>query len=238
MLLLLGCAGCGLADYEAEMIKSQDRLARFEEEARHLEGPLNFPKRQKLNPEEPDPPEFFFRPPRGLSIDPAKDSKDQVLQVAISRDVTLYHFKRPAKDANPGAPAQKEANPGLTDLHIAMVVDPSEKVSKDMVQDVLRYFQAPRDLAPEKRPVTTMDGRTLTYDTYKFLDPKNKFTYYICFIRMDKALVALVFQIEPDKLASLTQALDASLKSLGVGSEATPARQSWEEAMRRLPPRK
>jgi hypothetical protein len=236
MLLLVGCAGCGLADYEQEMIKSQERLARIEEEAKHLEGPLELPKKQRLSADEPEQPDFFFRPPRGLGLEPVKDAKGQVVQMAVSRDVSFFHYARPPKD--PNAQQFKEQNPGLTDLYVALVVDPTEAVSKAMVQDVLRWFQAPKDLAPERRTYNAPDGRRPVYDTYKFLDPKNKSSYFACFARMENTLIALVFQTEPDKLGSLAKAIDASLQSLGVGVEGPLARRSWEEAQSRLPPRK
>jgi hypothetical protein len=59
-------AGCGLADYEAKMAEEQARVRRIEEENKNLEDPLDIPAPKKENEKDPKPPDFFFRPPRGI----------------------------------------------------------------------------------------------------------------------------------------------------------------------------
>src|ERR1700687_1458874 len=66
-LLALSPVGCGLADYEAKMAEEQARVRRIEEENKNLEDPVDIPSPpQKENDKDPRPPDFFFRPPKGI----------------------------------------------------------------------------------------------------------------------------------------------------------------------------
>ena len=73
-MALLLAAGCGLADYEKRLQEAEKRAARFDEQAKGLGSPLDMP----MAPPKPKLPpaalgRVFLRPPRGFSIQPAKE---------------------------------------------------------------------------------------------------------------------------------------------------------------------
>jgi hypothetical protein len=235
--LLLGCVGCGLAEYEARMTEAQKKAAQADEETKHLEGPLQLPQPQKVNPMDPDPTDFFFRPPRGLSTMPGNPDAKGVPRPLpnLPGYLSLYEYPRQMKD---GKPATAD-NPGLEGLYVALVPDQSETALKGFITDVLRRFQTARDPAAQKaRTYNLPDGRTLTYDTWTFDNTEKKESYFACFIRSNKSLVALVFRAEQGKLMPLSKALDASLQSLGVGPDASGAQMHFQDSQRWVPPKK
>jgi hypothetical protein len=83
--LLNLAAGCGLAEYQAQLARTQKRLQSVDEENELLAGPLEFPERG---------PEIFFRPPQPVQ------TKASPKNVPASDG--LFHF--PAADSKAAMP--------------------------------------------------------------------------------------------------------------------------------------
>jgi hypothetical protein len=237
LLLVPACLGCGLSDYEQHMLESQARLARLEEQARLLGEPLELPRRPKVNPEDVEQPDLFFRPPRGLDKSPANADKP-LGGKPPKQSGFLYHYARPTANNPPPGGKPAGANPGLTDLYVALVTDRPETGFKIFIDDVMRIFpHISTSVVERPREYTFPDGRKLHYDTVEFSD--GKADYFACFAdfsKTDKAMFAAVFRAEKGTLPSLTAAIDASLKTLGVGEAAGPLRNQYGEELGRVPP--
>jgi hypothetical protein len=82
-LCLLVC-GCGVAEYEKKMDAAQKRLQRFEEESRLLDDPVTAPTFTDKSGKEVPGPSLFFRPPKGIGGQPAKELR-----------VRLFHTYQP-----------------------------------------------------------------------------------------------------------------------------------------------
>src|SRR5258708_7608333 len=85
-LLLLAACGCGLGDYEGKMTAAQERLKRFEEEFRLLDGPLSVPTVEVKGSRVPVA-NLFLRPPRGIATqaDNENDPRGRLLYTFRAR---------------------------------------------------------------------------------------------------------------------------------------------------------
>src|SRR5262249_7527406 len=80
LLLLAPALGCGLDAYEAKMLDAQRRLARFEEESKHLGEPLAIPVDEGKTPPAPLA-DVFLRPPKSVQSQPKQEKRNDLLYV-------------------------------------------------------------------------------------------------------------------------------------------------------------
>ncbi len=66
VLLLLAVPACGLSDYEALMRDAQEREARFREEQKYLDKPVQVPTQRDEKGVDLPVANVYFRPPKGI----------------------------------------------------------------------------------------------------------------------------------------------------------------------------
>jgi hypothetical protein len=149
--LLLG-AGCGLAEYERKMAEEQERIRYLDEENKHLEaGPVRLPEKKEADPDAKtvQPAEVFFRPPKGIALNP--DERPVV--------ANLYRYRATG------------ASPAFPEVFLAVSKDGSGTFQQDILRS-LGSSAATRGNKEIKRP-----GREpLRFEMYK--EPLRELTFF------------------------------------------------------------
>jgi hypothetical protein len=142
--LALSLVGCGLADYEAKMAEEQARVRRIEEENKNLEDPVDIPSPpQKENDKDPRPPDFFFRPPKGIGRTASE-----------KQHLGLFVF-----------PKKGNAD-GIQEVYVGF-----SKGKKDFVNDLIKMLPgAKKYLVTDKSP---WGRDPIRFDTITIEDPKS-----------------------------------------------------------------
>jgi hypothetical protein len=219
-LTLAAClaSGCGLADYEQKVAEQQRRIDYIDTENRYLGPPIAPPPRAMLGLTETDPnapppapgPDFdiFLRLPNGIS--PQFD--------AAPFNGILYRYR------NQGSP--------FTEVLIATTASMSRE---DFWKEVVAGFGSYDTTTPKKESKERL-GRTVEFESLGFTQgPPNQQTTYFVYMYSAQTggsrpgVVAIIFAI-PQSAAGNSEALtamDMSLKTLAIGSEAKQMRQLY-----------
>ncbi len=202
--LLLFLAGCSVGDYEAKMLDAQNRVERFEEGNRLLEGPLAMPTRVEKGITIVDI-DLFLRPPKGISTTASNEKSP--------RARLLYTFV---------ASRQGGAGP-FAYVEIAFV-ETKSKNAKDFEKSVIEVFSPTGQGTRGKRQVTPLGRPPMTYSTFEFDDAK--YSYSINFIKGPINQLAIVYWINRASKGQATRAIEVSLASCALDSESHAVRKN------------
>jgi hypothetical protein len=190
--------GCGLSDYEALMVESQEREQRFREESTYLGEPINVPTRKEKDTETPLA-DIFFRPPKGIPSTP--DGKP--------RGGLLYRY----------APRSPAGDFALLELAFG-----SEE--KDFAATVRHNFQAwDPNKSKTTRQVRPPGRAALSFDVYDFADEQYSYSAYLW--QGGRTQVAIVFYITRGRRDSARKVMDISLESFAADSAVLAARREY-----------
>jgi hypothetical protein len=202
---MLPC-GCGLSEYEELMATAQARVRRFEEENKNLEDPIKWPERKD---NEKNYVDVFFRPPRGISLEPNPN-----------KNGSLYVFPRTSS----AGPIQEIWVGASTQAKFA------EEVGKLCPPAVGTPITSHASVQPPYRE------EALSFDITTFDDAAS--TYVICIYKKVNVQVAVVFHLEKTKGVvlfpqgeakgnELITKMQLSLESLGADADALKLRRAF-----------
>jgi hypothetical protein len=201
-------SGCGLFDYEQQMLVAQERADSFDEENKYLESPVTLPQKK----DEPAP-NVFFRPPRGISSSPDPNGPPAPL-IRYLRDATLA-----------GRAADKAV---ISSVYLA--VAPADQ--KDFASQVTGKLPELVDARTSRIKKEPLGREPLSFDAYESFT--NGLFLYFC--QRGDLQIAVGFQLEKgrslDKDSPASKAIDNSLKSLGAGVEASRLKKAFSSRPR------
>ena len=200
-LLGLFLAGCSVGDYEAKMLDAQNRVARFEESNRLLEGPLVMPTRVDKGITIVDI-DLFLRPPKGISTAPSNE--------ASPRGRILYTY--PPSRAGGAAP--------FASVEIAYAA----KDAKDFEANVIGVFSSTSKGTSRSRQVIPLGRPALTFTTVEFDDAS--YSNSVNFIKGSISQLAIVYRINRGSKTQASRAIEVSLATCAVDSEAYTVRKN------------
>ncbi|HWG44117.1 MAG TPA: hypothetical protein VN688_15170 [Gemmataceae bacterium] len=196
-VLLLLLPACGLSDYEALMLKAQEREQRFRLENKELDEPVQAPK-LKDNDGKEKSLNLFFRPPRGIQSTPEPSPLGGLLWRYRNRTSGDFAY-----------------------VEMAFAED-----SKDFAAEVLRNYQATEQARVRAQEFTPPGRDTpLIYDIWEFDNGSEG--YAINISRTGRTRVAIVFVFGRGRWDALRKVMDLSLESLAVDQQAGAARQKY-----------
>ncbi|HEY7309290.1 MAG TPA: hypothetical protein VH643_08045 [Gemmataceae bacterium] len=127
-LLLLALPACGLSDYEAKTLETQQRAERFDKEQKYLDEPVQMPTTPDKDGKEVKVADVFFRPPKGIGPKPAHLGNQ------------LWRYARTGKS-------------DFVRVEMAFATE-----AKDFAQDVMRNYQAAENFqAPQHESFDTWE---------------------------------------------------------------------------------
>jgi hypothetical protein len=223
-LLLGAIGGCGLAEYEAKMEDGQKRIDYLDKQNAYLGGAIEPPPPEKA-PAGPDGTvtikpkiELFLRVPKGIET--------KFEPVTVGGGGLLYRYPRELATAHPAqksgsAPAKQP--PEFQEVLVAVSTD---RDRNEFWQAILQPFGG-FDTSSMTRETLQAPGRPpLNYEKLAFEAPAPP-TNYFCFVHQaQNVFVAVVFSVKRELATNpdVVAAMEYSLKSLGVGAEATALR--------------
>jgi hypothetical protein len=189
--------GCGLADYEQQMVSVQARQQHIEEEARLLDGsPLRMPVREDKNGTKAAVADLFLRPPAGIGNVPTNE--------ADPRGGLLYSY----------LPRQGKMVSAFARVEFAV----GDLKNKDFAGDVLKTFTATSKPTSRQHKLHAPGRLPHSFETFEFQD--EQFFYSVNVMRGSYRQVAIVFWVTPpDKKEASKRAIQVSLESLAVDNE-------------------
>jgi len=197
--LIVALSGCGLADYEAKMAEEQARVRRIENENKNLEDPLDIPPPKTEKEKEAKLPDFFFRPPKGISRAASKDLYGGLLWV----------YPRTG------------ASDGVQNVYIGF-----SKGRKDYVKDVLKKLPSTTPQKNSVTEVTPWGGDPVQFETVNLEDSNSFLILYILPTPDQQILIGFRLDRKTDP-SQLSQRLAMSLESIGVGVDAGKLRKEF-----------
>ena len=200
-VLVVALSGCGLADYEAKMAEEQARVRHIEDENKNLEDPLDIPPPKKENDKEAKLPDFFFRPPKGISRAANKDLYGGLLWV----------YPRTG------------ASEGVQDVYIGF-----SKGKKDYVKDVLKKLPSSTPPKNSTTEITPWGRDPVRFETVTVDDPSSSLILYILPTTDQQILVGFRLDRKTES-SQLSQRVAMSLESIGVGNDAGKLRKEFRQ---------
>lgn len=252
-LLALLVVGCGLGKYEDAMRATRDRVARYDEEVVALGDPVQIPTKRvapakeegkkdggkdtakKAAPKQPVQEErkpvidyaFFFRVPRGIRATPDQEplgglayhyGKSATAPPAITGIGAVTTGKGGEMPSGAAAPV------GITDVYLAFSNEPAG-VFVDKVVKALGRNTGP--VMARQRDVQVLDRKdSLGFDVREFDEGPASWAVYAH--NEGGNSVAIVFKMEKNRKGSLDRAIELSLATLAMGTEANLVRASYE----------
>jgi hypothetical protein len=198
--LLLCAVGCGVQEYEAQMIKAQARVERWEAEATSLDAPLVIPVRRGPDKKPVSNLSVFVRPPKGIPSSPT-NPKDP-------RRGILFTF----------APKGKSAAGAFHSVEVAV----GDK-SKEFVTEVMSCYSPANTPAGRNRVISPPLGRApLNFTTYEFDD--GQFFHSLNLWKSERGQVAIVYLAPLARKAAATRVIDMSLETFAADGDASKVR--------------
>jgi hypothetical protein len=231
--LLLG-AGCGLGDYEKRVEEERARVQAFEEEDRALGVPLLMPDNPYAADEGKNHPmpqnEMFLRPPRGISSRPADEEKP-----IRAGDVFLFRYPGPEgynlflAGAAPGTlkteQFQQDVRKALSEYVAQLTKQPLTFPPNAVLTGVVKPPPVSRTV---KLPPIRLESQAVDDSA-----PDDKgHRYLLHFQRVaGNRQIAVIYQLPraATTQANVTQAIDLSLRTLGIGLDAKLQHKVYEE---------
>ena len=206
-LLLVLLTGCGLSDYEGRMSSARALLQQRDEEAKYLGNPVEMPKLPLREGKEQPSWAIFLRLPKEAGDKP-------VPQANLYREMF----------------ADYQIGKGdLVNVYLGLATD-----QKEFVKEVLQLFPPVGDVRTENVSLHNSERQiTLSRST---LDDNSQTTLSINFLQQGKTQVVVVFRVKRGGFApkngkpnELSKAVDLSLLSLGVDTEALKLRADFDK---------
>jgi hypothetical protein len=221
--LFASIAGCGLAEYEAQMEKAQKHLEYIDKENQYLGEAIELPPPEKAPPgaEPKSSPkiDLFFRPPKGFL------PKYEATPVGN----LLYRYPRDAGSRPHPGGSGKQA-PEFQELLVAISTDRSRD---DFWKEILVPFAGVDTNSMTRETKQPLGRATMLFDKLAFdvMQPPARYLIYVYQVP-PSTQIAVIFNLKPESAgdAQVTTAMDYSLKSLAVGPEAALMRQRYHPA--------
>ena len=121
-LLLLALPACGLSDYEAKTLETQQRAERFDKEQKYLDEPVQMPTTTDKDGNKVPVADVFFRPPKGIGPKPEPSPLGN----------ELWRYARTGKS-------------DFVLVEMAFAIE-----GKDFAKDVMRYYQAAENFQAQR----------------------------------------------------------------------------------------
>jgi hypothetical protein len=205
LLVLLGAAGCGVNDYEAQMAVEQQQVQRFDEETKYLAGPLEVPK-LKSGGKEVDIPDVFFRPPRGVDTEAESTPGPPPYARYLGRGT--------------GTSGERL---GVSEVYFALGLEKE----KDFATTAVRAFPQLSGVTAASRLVRPAGREPIQFSLYE--NSGSGFSLYLC----QRGGLRLAIGFQTDKSTTAIKAVDLSLESLEVGPPAGKLRKAYADRIRR-----
>jgi hypothetical protein len=245
-LLALGlvlATGCGLGDYEKRVEEERARVQAIDEEEQALGTPLLMPDNPFAADEAKGHPmpqnEVFLRPPRGISSRPADAEKP-----TRAGDVFLFRYPGPEgynlflAGAAPGTLAtqqfRKDVRTALSEYAANLSKQPLTFPPNAALTGVIKQPPVSRTV---KLPPIRLEGQSVDDSA---ADDKGH-RYLLHFQRVaGNRQIAVIYQLPRAAAgqANVTQAIDLSLRTLGIGPDAALQRKVYEERKIYFPSRR
>lgn len=249
LAMLLGTAGCGLGDYEKRIDEQARRLKQIDEELAYLGEPLRMPWYKTKDDREESllPLEVFVRPPKGMD----KDVKD------FCEFQTLRLYRYPALASPTAAPTRGASFANLFVAAALIARDAKEKAKEgEMTPDEFRYRVRGALIEFCRREfkqdvllpgISPTSKRTIQPASWRERLPDQEFetlyyppdavlpSHFFLFFtrpRLGNEQVAVVYQVYAKDAREPDGVLEVSLKSLGLGSDATRKLMEWRSRRR------
>jgi hypothetical protein len=207
---LLFLVGCGLSTYEGRMEDTQNRIKRFEEESKYLDGPLQVPTPAPAKEGDPSLPRVFYRPPKGFATSTTNEKEP--------RARLLYSFAPRA--VNSAAP--------FTLLEVAVAGG-----GKEFEVEVLRAYTPSSNLSQRERQFRPPGRDPITYKSIDFDEGLHFVSVNLW--RGDNHQVAIVFVLPKTAKDSAVKAMDMSLESFAVGRDIARQQENLSSPLQRVP---
>jgi hypothetical protein len=250
---LLAGTGCGLGDYEQLMDKERKRVKKFDEEYQFLGPPLNMPADASEGDVRKQPAlqriDVFLRPPKGVS-NRCADKDNLRDKPANTRGMPLYRYiwgegknvflAGHINDGTNNLSAQQfqqEVRVGVGAFHQAAYQRPLPSPPEPKLVEVVKE-PLPSRAAPPRIKFLAL---TLEDPGAPKNDEEIRVSYRIFFHQSGKYQVAVVYQVTGNaaEQQAVNQALDFSLKSLGIGTQNSAAqRKAYFERLAYFPSKK
>lgn len=236
-LLILGCVGCGLADYEDRLREDRARAKALEEERKTLGDPLELPTAEG---EDTGPPALadcnvFLRAPRsfGCATKPALGKFGGIDLYAYSGQDGKYVFLAAANGEAHAAEFEKNVWTAFTQylerrLPKNLVPTEPKKKSEELKTPPRLGREVPQPLRyniwtweEPAQPPQKKDGKAEPVSADR--EPAR---FYLCFYRNGPISVAVIYQLPASRAddPATNKGIEASLKSLAVGGEGLQRR--------------
>jgi hypothetical protein len=210
-------AGCGYDEYEAKMLKEQERLKKIDEEELYLGEPAKIIVRgeQAGSP----PLEAFFRLPRG--VEPRTDN-------GFLGEVMVRYPRVPTQYGYRSAKATKEPEPLFQEVFIG-VMPPGD--FKEFSDKILLPFQSMQRSEVTRVTKSPPGRQRLEFQTITFNDGQPSPTkYHVYILQAPQGRAAIAYRVPYDKQNSpeVQKAIDVSLPTLAFGAEAAALKQKFK----------
>ncbi|NBO90884.1 MAG: hypothetical protein EBV06_00985 [Planctomycetia bacterium] len=197
-LLGLLLAGCGVAEYEARLKETQQRVKRYDEEAKLL-GPLvNLPVSKNESGQDTTPIQFALRLPVALSTQPSKDPRGGL----------FYDY----------LPAQVQASGAFPWAAVAF----SKKDDAGFPENLMKWFQADGNVKRQ----SYVTRHKVAFERTSF-DHKEH-SYWIHLHKGNQQQIAIVYAVPKVQANQNARAIDLSLDSFGFESALEAARKAYQ----------
>jgi hypothetical protein len=218
-------AGCGLSEYEKNMVEQQDRIVYLDEEARYLGDPIVYPDPPRPVGK-PDPKkevgvgsrDVFFRPPKGIlnKSDPKPPP-----------GTTLMRYPRGQRGSTP-----------FTEVLVLVV---RGKKDEDFRKEVLQGLGSIK--APQRKVVVHEAAhREQTFQGGRVEEAPGQPASFVYFAKQGDYQAAVVFRIPSTEAASVqssnARVVELSLASLVIGRAASEQLRAFKGASTTTAPQK
>jgi hypothetical protein len=257
---LLACliAGCGLADYEEQMRRTQDRVERFREESEVLGDPISIPTMKEPRKDTTPPPSPPPPPPKSKdggkdqkggkdsSKDAQKEKRVPVIQypfflrlprgirtVADAEPRGELAFRYPRANApKPGEPPPRPGDPstgGFIEVYLAFGSE-AAPIFADKVTKIFPH--STEGMQSSKKDVTVPERKQpMSFDVREFNDGSTAWSLYAH--TEGVSTVAIAYHMDKAQKANLGRTIELSLATMAMGQEANAVFASYQDRARR-----
>jgi hypothetical protein len=249
VLLATLIAGCGLQDYENRMRATQERVSKYNDETDALGEPVTIPTKLVViggttaDPKAAKPGAKDQKTGSTTAKDsktpPAKEQKSTTPTTERKKIISYTLFLRlpkgirPTPDPDPRFEQtyhypRSSPTSGVADVYLAFGSDPQA----NFADKVARYFPRNGEPITARAVDVPVLGREqpLNFDVREFNDAQSTWSVYSH--GEGSSTLAIVFRVDKSQKAAATPAVDLSLSTLAMGSEADAVIASLGERQR------
>jgi hypothetical protein len=198
--LLLAVPACGLSDYEALMLKSQENEKRFREEEAYLGGPVQMPTQKNDKGEEQTVANIFIRLPKGVDTKPRPEPRENLMWQYLPRGGSNFEAVELAFGGE----------------------------DKDFSQQVVGLYHSEGQFTQSTRQIVPAGQQNpISFDTWEFSTGQNGYSINVTQNRTKP--VAIVYIYNKARIETVKKTIELSLQSLAVDTQVGPARQRYNK---------